>query len=71
MKPTTPQFATAAEGTTPTRDGYHAIEAVGTSTHKIQFAPADVGKMGWLITWYVNTWGEIGPESEGLGFRVV
>ena len=58
-------------GITPSRDEYHAIAAVGTSTHKIKFAPADEGKVGWLITWYVNTRGEMGPESEGLGFRVV
>ena len=58
-------------GITPSRDEYHAIAAVGTSTHKIKFAPADEGKEGWLITWYVNTRGEMGPESVGLAFRVV
>ena len=47
------------------------MEAVGTSAHKILFQSAHEGRVGWLITWYVNTRGEMEPESEGLGLRVV
>ena len=64
-------IAYAAEGVTPTRDQYHAIDSVGVTSYRIVSLPSEVGMICWLITWYINPRGETGPESEPLSFRVI
>ena len=56
---------------TPTRAQYRAIDSIGTTVYNLVAAPGDEHKMCWLITWYINSRGEAGPESEPLSFRVI
>ena len=64
-------IAYAAEGVTPTRDQYHAIDSVGVTSYRIVSMPSEEGMVCWLITWYINPRGEVGPESKPLSFRVI
>lgn len=57
--------------TPPKRAQYHNLEAVGSTTYELVFAPENARMNAWLITWYINNRGETGPESAPLSFMVV
>jgi hypothetical protein len=55
----------------PAPELYQYLDTIGYSRYVLKFDPEDVGKCGWLITWYINPRGEAGPPSEPCHFYII
>lgn len=55
----------------PLAQDYRPIDSVGRGKFKLTFAPADEGKIGYIICTYFNRRGEYGPESPPLRFHII
>ena len=55
----------------PTAGDYKGLSTTTRTTFTLNFEPSQAGKKGYLIAWYVNRRGEMGPESEPLEFMII
>ena len=49
---------------------YHNLTQIGRTIFELNFEPTQKGQLGYLIAWYVNRRGEVGPESEPTSFVI-
>ena len=65
------KLAIVAADATPTKADYSTLSNTGRTMFTINFTPHQEGKRGYLVAWYVNSRGEMGPESKSLSFLIV
>ena len=65
------KLAVVATDVTPAETDYITLGNTGRTMFTINFATNQEGKRGYLVAWYVNSRGEMGPESKPLSFLIV
>ena len=60
----------SADAPPPADTDYRTLTQTSRVIFNLHFSPADEGKKGYLITWYVNERGEVGPQSKPVSFYV-
>jgi len=62
---------TAIDEGAPAMDTYKTIEIIGAADYTLSFDEDKIGKKVWLISWYINPTGEVGPNSYPISFIVI
>ncbi len=55
----------------PAQDKYVPLNSIGVTVYDIVFQLEEIGKVAYLITWYISPTGETGPVSDPLKINII